>query len=140
MKQCKVCGRFKELTEFFAASRGSQGRRAKCKVCEPKRMTTEQNKKSYEKHKLAKWATDIKRWYGITPFDYYSLVEEQRGLCAICGGVQVEGRKRLCIDHYAKTSTIRGLLCGQCNKAIGLIKDDPQIAQHMTTYLSDRND
>ena len=43
--------------------------------------------------------------------------------CAICG-VLDSGKRRLHIDHDHDTGKFRGMLCGNCNSAIGLLGDD----------------
>jgi hypothetical protein len=40
------------------------------------------------------------------------------------------------VDHCHETNTVRGLLCSPCNVYIGYIKDNPQIAGQMASYLS----
>jgi hypothetical protein len=54
--------------------------------------------------------------------------------CAICSEKAPE-HKSLCVDHNHKTGKIRGLLCGNCNLMIGLVKDNPTILRHAITYL-----
>ena len=71
-----------------------------------------------------------KKRAGLDLSKFNELKEKQKGLCAICGLPEVDkvGRNRtkadLCIDHNHNTNKIRGLLCGKCNKALGLLKID----------------
>lgn len=67
---------------------------------------------------------------------YEALLDKQNGLCAICF-MPPSGRvKWLCVDHNHTTGEIRGLLCNHCNRAIGLLRDDPQIAANAADYLA----
>ena len=52
--------------------------------------------------------------------------------CEICGDV----KETLCIDHNHDTGKIRGLLCANCNRAIGLLQDDPTILIKAAEYLT----
>ena len=71
--------------------------------------------------------------YGITLQEYNSLLEKQNHRCAIC--YQKDSR-RLGVDHCHITKRIRGLLCTKCNRAVGLLKDDPKICRTASRYLS----
>lgn len=39
-------------------------------------------------------------------------------------------------DHDHKTGNFRGWLCGNCNRAAGLLQDDPERARKLADYLS----
>jgi hypothetical protein len=67
------------------------------------------------------------------------LLEEQGGKCAVCGKLNNEGRRRLAVDHDHKTGKVRGLLCGNCNTALGLVKEDPEILSLLADYLRKRS-
>lgn len=82
-------------------------------------------KQRYEEYRL-------KVRYGITTAEYWNLVAEQKGVCAICG--KSDGKK-LHIDHDHKTNKVRGLLCGNCNKGLGLFKDDVSLLDKAIKYL-----
>jgi len=59
--------------------------------------------------------------HGITMDQFHAMFEAQGECCKICRLVMARPH----IDHDHKTGRIRGLLCYQCNVAIGLLKDDP---------------
>jgi hypothetical protein len=71
--------------------------------------------------------------YGITMAEYWNMVAVQGGVCAIC--MKPDGKK-LHVDHDHKSGKIRGLLCGNCNKALGLFKDDTKILVTALSYLN----
>jgi hypothetical protein len=77
----------------------------------------------------------IRRQYGITLAQYEQMLRDQDYKCAICGNEdEVEGR-RLAIDHCHETSKIRGLLCGKCNRGIGLFYDNKELLSNAISYL-----
>ncbi len=58
------------------------------------------------------------RKYGLALGDFIKFAVAQNARCAICGQ-----QKKLCVDHSHATGKVRGLLCRQCNSAIGLFGD-----------------
>jgi hypothetical protein len=72
----------------------------------------------------------LKRLYGITDADFTRMSNEQGRRCAIC-------RVRIAtdVDHDHKTGKVRGLLCGSCNRALGLMKDTPHRLEAAAKYL-----
>ena len=42
----------------------------------------------------------------------------------------------LCVDHHHFTNEVRGLLCQRCNRAIGLLGDDPTVIRSAINYLT----
>lgn len=78
----------------------------------------------------------LKKQYKLTLQDYLAIVDQQHGLCAICGqppGAKEKGR--LHVDHCHKTGKVRGLLCYNCNNGLGALKDDPEIVAKALEYL-----
>jgi hypothetical protein len=73
------------------------------------------------------------RSYGITVEDYDEMLESQGGGCYICG-IGPVGRA-LDIDHDHRTGKVRGLLCSNHNRALGLLGDDPDLLLAAHTYL-----
>lgn len=77
------------------------------------------------------------RRHGITMQRYRELLAQQGGGCALCG-VAKRGWARgadLHIDHCHVTGRVRGLLCGDCNTAIGRFGDDPVKLRRAADYL-----
>lgn len=72
--------------------------------------------------------------YGITPEQYNSMLQAQGGVCAICK-LPCKTYERLGVDHCHETKKIRGLLCLECNRGIGALKDDPALLDAAAAYL-----
>lgn len=71
----------------------------------------------------------LKRRYGVTVEQYNTLFEKQNGCCAICTAHQSQFKKALHLDHCHKTDKIRGLLCVNCNTALGHLKESTGMVQ-----------
>ena len=76
----------------------------------------------------------LKRKYGISIEQFEMMLEEQCGVCAICGKPRPEERT-LHIDHDHKTGEIRGLLCFRCNNALGDFEEEYELFQKAADYL-----
>lgn len=80
-----------------------------------------------------------KRVYNITLDEYLVMAEKQNFKCAICGkdnfamGANHSGC--LVVDHSHITGNIRGLLCHNCNRALGLFKDNLNNLKLAVGYL-----
>ncbi len=79
----------------------------------------------------------LKRKFGITLEQYNNMLEDQNHRCAVCKEIQTQ--KMLAVDHCHITGRIRGLLCENCNRGIGLLKDSPSILQSAIFYLQGGN-
>lgn len=87
--------------------------------------------KNYKEVRKRERSREYKHSFNITLENYDEMLEQQKGVCAICGGKNIEGR-RLCVDHDHITGTIRGLLCGFCNNRIGWYERlQEQIHKHL---------
>ena len=75
--------------------------------------------------------------YNITIEGYNSMWEKQGGICAIpsCGWPLDSGPKRPHVDHAHATGKFRGLLCGNHNKVLGLIKEREEELLGLVEYL-----
>lgn len=78
--------------------------------------------------------------YGITEQEYGELYRAQGGKCAVCGkensGATQNGkRKKMYVDHDHETGRVEGLLCNNCNFALGFVHDDPELLTKLVAYL-----
>lgn len=71
--------------------------------------------------------------YNLTLDQYHSMQEKQDFSCVICGA---DDRGNLYVDHNHATGKIRGLLCRQCNTAIGMMYDNPIALHRAAEYVS----
>lgn len=78
---------------------------------------------------------NLKKKYGISLEEYNTLFEQQNYCCAICNRQEEEGRGKRNVDHCHKTGKIRGILCQQCNTALGKVGDSEEILYKMILYL-----
>lgn len=69
----------------------------------------------------------------MSPEEYQYRLAEQGGVCALCK--RPDDRLNLARDHCHKTGAWRGLLCGRCNKALGLFRDDPELLRAAAEYV-----
>lgn len=115
-KRCASCGAQKPLTRFPPSARAKYGRGSHC----------------YDCRSLKKRAAK----YGISAERFLALIEEQDGVCDICKR-KPEG-KGFAVDHCHGSGAVRGLLCGPCNSAIGLLREDPEILRSAIRYLTKR--
>lgn len=82
---------------------------------------------------------NLRTKYGIGVADYERMLAGQGGRCATCPRTPAdEHRGRLAVDHDHVTGAVRGLLCANCNRAIGLAADDPARLRRMADYLDGR--
>lgn len=84
--------------------------------------------------------TFYKSRYNISLEEYKKLLYNQQGVCAIC--LLPETTKAnsgqlaaLCVDHCHTTGVVRGLLCRNCNSALGKFKDSFDILEKAKQYL-----
>lgn len=126
-KTCKTCNETKPLDGFNRHATGKYGRMAHCKPCYMNKPA--QSVDYLRMHR-----------YGLTPEAYQALYVNQGGRCATCGATP----ERLFIDHNhaccAGTKScgncVRGLLCFNCNTALGQVKDNPATLLAMVEYLT----
>ena len=79
------------------------------------------------------------RNYNITKKEFDILFKKQKGLCAICftEGFKMSPKQKLklVVDHCHTTGKVRGLLCHNCNRALGLLKDNKNYFNNCLLYL-----
>jgi hypothetical protein len=81
----------------------------------------------------------LKRKYDITTDDYINMLQLQNYKCGLCsspGWTMAEHHKlKLVVDHDHKTGKVRGLLCHNCNRALGLLQDDAIVMRRCADWV-----
>jgi hypothetical protein len=73
-----------------------------------------------------------KRKYGLTIAQFEAMRISQNNRCGICKEVFT---KTPHVDHNHETGQRRGLLCSDCNQALGQLKEDTQRMRNMIEYI-----
>ena len=80
-----------------------------------------------------KKSKQLKSSYGITLAYFNGMLELQNSVCAICN--EPQKGKYLAVDHCHETGKVRGLLCENCNKALGQFHDNITLLKSAIAYL-----
>lgn len=98
-----------------------------------------QKQKEYSSSEVGKICKRKASWkkngINITYDKYLEIACLQTFLCAVCGVHQDNLEKSLCVDHDHDNGKIRGLLCSNCNIAIGFLKEDENLLLNAINYL-----
>ena len=94
----------------------------------------EYRKKNIERITASERRSRLKLNYGLTEKDYDEILIRQNNVCALCKNT-CKVYPVLCVDHDHATDKIRGLLCSNCNKALGLFKDNVETLKIAISYL-----
>ena len=81
----------------------------------------------------------LKRRYNLSEAEYTAIADQQGEKCAICHGtgfkMQERHKSELVVDHCHETGKVRGLLCHNCNRALGLFHDNKEALLRAIEYL-----
>jgi len=137
---CVKCDELKNTDEFYFARRKSDNyvsrRTTECKTCSLKNR-----KEHYEQNRERLLANHRFRSYGLSREDYFEMLDNQGGTCAICkrqewSRASVTNKvKALAVDHCHDSGNVRGLLCRACNLALGYFEDNIESLDEAIKYL-----
>jgi len=131
IKTCTSCLRVLETTDFHKNKTTIDGLCYLCKDCNSRKAKV-WKKNNVEKNKTHHY----QRKYGLTFADYGVILSQQNSRCAVCLTHFSDAQRGvLFVDHCHKTGKVRGLLCQNCNTAIGLLKDSPLFCTKAAEYL-----
>jgi hypothetical protein len=144
MKPCIECKLIKEMDRFYFHNGMADKRLNKCITCcrAYGKKHAADNKEKRMAYKRRDWNNNSHRRRQQKSSRYKKMcgvgiewVDVQRvkqdGHCAIC--LQI---KPLVLDHNHQTKKPRGLLCRQCNSAIGLLQDSVDVVTMAASYLA----
>lgn len=139
-KVCIDCKREKSFNEFHLSASSRDGRQGRCKPCNIAKAISWQQDNSerysqYVQQQSGNEEVNFRRRarnYGLTPEELQKLLDDADGKCEIC---EQPPTRWLVVDHCHKGGNVRGILCEQCNQALGLFKDNPEVMQRAINYL-----
>lgn len=142
MKTCSKCKTEQPLDQFKKVQ-GGKYLDSWCKLCNRKAAKLryhETKEANRDKRNEAARRRKIEM-HGISIDQYEEILIAQDGTCALCD--RTEDGKRLAIDHdhaccpgsHSCGKCVRGLLCGPCNTAIGLFRDDVKVMTKAIKYV-----
>ena len=151
-KKCRDCGKVKPAHDFSVMASSGDGLYSYCKKCKAKRVRgyVDENREEVNRKARERGATpegkratrngNLKAKFGVTHEHYEDRLREQGGGCGICGRRPVEGEKHFATDHDhgypdRKPPRLRGVLCHDCNRALGLAKDNIDLLTSGAAYL-----
>nr|WP_138958697.1 endonuclease VII domain-containing protein [Streptomyces sp. YIM 121038] len=113
-KRCHGCDEVKPHSEWHRNANASDGLSSRCKACRA----------------IEDREAHLKSKYGLTEAQRDEMIAAQRGLCVICLKAPAEH-----VDHCHETGRVRGVLCFNCNTAIGLLAEDTDAMSRAADYL-----
>lgn len=132
-KRCNYCFEYKTPENFHRRS-GGDGLQYKCKPCN--QIVKKAWEDAHRDHMRVRYRKADLRRYGMTPEMFAEMLAAQGDGCAICGSPDDKGGRGLHVDHCHETKTVRGLLCGPCNRGLGMFQDSPERLAKASDYLA----
>lgn len=137
-KRCRMCRGWFPENSFGANGRSLDGLATYCLTCirAKQRATLEQQR---DRSRL--------RRFNMSREQFDALLASQGGVCAICQSDSPGTKHHWCVDHDHRCcpergqscgECVRGILCTACNKAIGLLRDEPAVIARALDYLDRR--
>lgn len=108
---CRSCGKTMLAENFTSDKKNTSGLNSWCKVCISAKIK--------------------EQVYGVDRQKHLAMLNFQGWKC-LCGAPLTMGSP---IDHCHQTGAIRGILCQNCNKPLGHVKDSPIILRKLADYL-----
>lgn len=81
----------------------------------------------------------FKKLYGIALEERDALLAAQGFRCAACGREKQGGRRWWHVDHCHRDGQVRGILCTNCNVALGHVNDDIEHLNKLIRYIERAN-
>jgi len=115
------------------------------KPCDPCRFSANEYRRLKRNKDIEKIGYDPRRFkrHNTTKEAYDNMLKKYNGKCWIC-----KNKKAVHIDHdhsccnddsFSCGKCIRGVLCSNCNTAIGLLNDDVRLIKSALKYLGIAN-
>lgn len=125
LKRCPKCRETKPVEDFVRNRSTRDGIGAYCRPCH-RRVVRENVHKNHGSGR----DFQLKRRYGVDFQAAAGKILQQGGVCGLC-----KSGKPAHIDHDHRTGEFRGVLCFNCNRALGYFGDDLLTMHRAADYL-----
>ena len=142
---CRYCGylnvcarnNVKEVRDLESWIKWREEREKFCKRGHPREGSTRVDPKTGNRIcRVCQVDNRRRKNYGIEPDEYDAIIEKQDNECAGClVDLDTLTAFDIHIDHDHKTGKVRGILCSNCNLALGKLKEDPAILRRLADYI-----
>ena len=135
-KFCRGCSTTLPIGLFNLRSGRKNGRASRCKQC-----VSRTNKEYSTKNAGRSRRANLKSKYQMTEEQYFAILSAQDGHCGLCKNT-VSGRgdsSWLVVDHDHITGVVRGLLCHNCNVAVGMIESAGTDVEKLVLWIQNNN-
>ena len=122
LKNCSHCDRDLPRSQFYKDKKRADGLTAYCKDYYASYYAGNRARQQQSSQRAR-----IKRRYGLEWDEYQRLLALG---CAVCGG-----RENLHVDHCHETGETRGILCRNCNVALGHLGDCPSRLRKLADWI-----
>lgn len=122
-KTCIRCKETKLRAEFNGKKTSGDKLKSHCKACD---------KIENASYSIRQRINEIYKKYNLTPEQYEDMLGEQNYCCPICTQAFTKPPH---VDHDHATEKVRALLCGSCNRLLGLAYDSKQTLTNAVAYL-----
>lgn len=144
MIQCRTCLAVKPINQFHLSRHKTPERQ--CKACKHARqyerrrdpvvaeLVNANARKNY--NPTVRRFHRMKSLYGLTQEAFMDLWDKQSGECAVCRSeLEMTGKRGAQVDHDHESGRVRGLLCGNCNIALGHLKESVERIHGLLAYV-----
>jgi cytochrome c5 len=140
-KICSKCNSIKDLSLFVKNAKAKDGFKNTCRRCHADYMnhyysTNEQQRKN--KNRLNSGSDANWKRHKISKEEFDTMVAKFNGKCHTCkknDAKNIDHNHDCCPGYRSCGNCVRGILCNQCNTALGLVKDSPEVLQSLIDYL-----
>lgn len=138
-RKCKTCSQTKNIDAFpkCGEHKGKPQYRWECTKCS---VDKDRNKRHSDdtynaRVKKRNYEWRLRSAYKMTPDDKHAIFVEQNESCKICEK-KFEKESDAHVDHiHDATQRVRALLCPNCNRMLGMAKDNPSILRRGADYI-----
>lgn len=138
-KVCGTCKARKPASEFYVNKSRLDGLQTSCKPCKAEynrnhyKKNADDYKASANRHRQPPW-----RRHRLTEDRYGELLAKHDGLCHVCiteKAAVIDHDHACCPGQHSCGECVRGVLCGACNRALGLFRDNIEVMARAIQYL-----